>query len=219
MSVNGDTLKLQDTGICAIIRLKKEKIDIKPLIDALMAGGIQAVEVSFDTAGAPRLIKEIKEYVGEKILLGAGTIFNCESAMNAIENGAQFLISPHLDENLLRFCEEKSVPCIPGVFSPTEISNAYKNGAKIVKLYPVSALGCNYIKTLKSGPFKKIIFMAVGGIDLSNAADFILAGASILGIGSALINDELVDSKNWEKIKENSTRFIRIVKSIRGNND
>ncbi|MCM8764746.1 MAG: bifunctional 4-hydroxy-2-oxoglutarate aldolase/2-dehydro-3-deoxy-phosphogluconate aldolase [Candidatus Omnitrophica bacterium] len=215
--MNNDLALLLNTGICAIIRLRSKNIEIKPLIGSLIQGGIRALEISFDTPDAAKLIKKIKEYAGEKILLGAGTIFNNENATSAIENGAQFLISPHLDENLLRFCAEKNIPFIPGVFSPTEISTAWRNGTKIVKLYPASALGYKYIKALKSGPFKEIIFMAVGGISLANAADYIASGATILGIGGALVNDRLVNNGDWEIIKKTSSHFIEIIRSTRNN--
>ncbi|MCM8822114.1 MAG: bifunctional 4-hydroxy-2-oxoglutarate aldolase/2-dehydro-3-deoxy-phosphogluconate aldolase [Candidatus Omnitrophica bacterium] len=217
--MNSDLSILLNTGICAIIRLHARNFEIKPLIDSLIQGGIKALEISFDTPDAARLIKKIKEYAGEKILLGAGTIINSESAISAIENGAQFLISPHLDENLLRFCADKNIPCIPGVFTPTEICTAWKNGANIVKIYPASALGCKYIRAMKSGPFEKIIFMAVGGISLANAADYLAAGATILGIGGALVNDRLVNNGDWEIIEKTASHFIEIARSKKDNND
>ncbi|MGB9642667.1 MAG: bifunctional 4-hydroxy-2-oxoglutarate aldolase/2-dehydro-3-deoxy-phosphogluconate aldolase [Candidatus Ratteibacteria bacterium] len=207
---------LLDTGVCAIIRIKTESVDIESLVDSLIKGGINTIEVSFDTANAISLIKGIRNYGNKKVLLGAGTILDIDTAQSAINAGAQFLVSPHLDINLLKFSAKKGIPFIPGVFSPGEIINAWKNGAEIVKLYPV--IGPEYIKVLKNGPFSKMTFMAVGGINLTNAKEYIKSGADILGVGSALVNDRLIEEKKWNVIKKISRQFIEIVNSERGKN-
>ncbi|HPO51995.1 MAG TPA: bifunctional 4-hydroxy-2-oxoglutarate aldolase/2-dehydro-3-deoxy-phosphogluconate aldolase [bacterium] len=214
-----DLSPLSGTGICAIIRLKTQNVDIESLVNSLVHGGINAVEVSFDTIDAISLIKSIRNYADRKVLLGAGTILNTDAAQSAIDAGAQFLVSPHLDINLLKFSEKREIPFIPGVFTPNEIVNAWQNGAKIVKLYPAVACGPEYIKVLKNGPFSQIIFMAVGGITLSNAKDYIKSGADILGIGGALVNEKLVSDQNWNIVQKNARQFIEIVKSARSKND
>ncbi|HOK79758.1 MAG TPA: bifunctional 4-hydroxy-2-oxoglutarate aldolase/2-dehydro-3-deoxy-phosphogluconate aldolase [bacterium] len=209
-------LPLLDTGVCVIIRIKTKNVDIESLVNSLTQGGINTIEVSFDTPNAISLIKNIRNYENKKILLGAGTVFDINTAQSAIDAGAQFLVSPHMDANLLKFSAKKGVPFIPGVFTPGEIVSAWKNGTEIVKLYPV--VGPEYIKILKNGPFSKITFMAVGGINLSNAKEYIKSGADILGIGSALVNDRLIDEKKWDFIQKNSKQFIEIVKSGRRKN-
>lgn len=190
--------KLQ--GIRLIPVLRKVPYELcQELVIALKDGGIKAVEITMDSDNATEMIREVKQQNGEELLVGAGTVLTLEDCENAIASGAEFIVSPSLNVDVVKKCMEHNIPVIPGVFTPTEMQTAYSAGAKMIKLFPASSLGTKFIKDVK-GPLAHIQIMTTGGINLETARSYLEAGAAIVGAGSDLIKKEWLQSRNWEAI-------------------
>lgn len=179
------TQKIEQAKIVAIIRLN-EQMQVKPVIDALIAASIQALEITSNTPGYGAEISRCrKEY--PQVLVGAGTILDREQAKQAIGFGAQFLVTPNMNVDVISVAHEADIPVIMGAMTPTEVALGVRYGADFIKLFPAAAVGPAYMKALK-GPFDKVKFMAVGGVDHTNVQDWLNAGAVGVGIGGSLTN-------------------------------
>lgn len=205
--------RICDTGLVAIIRGCKTK-DVLPLVEALREGGVKAVEVACNTPGALEMIEQIRCYFGEKILVGAGTVLERTTARLAILAGAEFLLSPNLSRDVIEVGNRYGKSVIPGVMTPTEIVKALQWGVKMVKVFPAATLGTGYIKDIL-GPISQAQLMAVGGISSSNAAGFLKAGVSVLGIGSELVDLKLIQMGKYEEITAKAKKVIRIIAEAR----
>lgn len=204
---------IRDTGLVAIIRGCKTK-DVLQLVEALREGGVKAVEVACNTPGALEMIEQVRCHFGEKILVGAGTVLGRTTARLAILAGAEFLLSPNLSRDVIEVGNRYGKSVIPGVMTPTEIVKALQWGAKMVKVFPAATLGTGYIKDIL-GPISQAQLMAVGGISSSNAADFLKAGVSVLGIGSELVDLKLIQMGKYEEITTKAKKVIRIIAEAR----
>ena len=177
------------------------------LVQALYDGGIRAVEVTFNQKD-PALwckttdaIRQIKDLMGDKMTVGAGTVTSVELAELAYEAGAQFIVSPDTDPDVIRRTKELGMVSMPGARTPSEIKQAHKAGADFVKVFPVGNLGSSYIKAVR-GPLNHIRQLAVGGVSEKNAADFIAAGCVGIGVGGNLVNKEWIAKGEFHKIQE-----------------
>jgi 2-dehydro-3-deoxyphosphogluconate aldolase/(4S)-4-hydroxy-2-oxoglutarate aldolase len=150
---------------------------------ALLAGGIPIMEIALNSPGALKGLDELQRAFGSRILLGVGTALSAADANRAIDAGAQFVIAPDTDEAVIAACLRRHIPVIPGAFTPTEIKRAYELGATMVKLFPAQSPA--YIRAVR-GPLSHIPLMATGGVSIENAGEYLKAGASALGMGSAL---------------------------------
>lgn len=173
----------------------------KELITALIRGGIQAVEVTLDTENALTIIAESRSHFGNEVLVGAGTVLSAEDCKNAIDAGAQFIVSPLLNVEAVSYANSQNIPVIPGVMTPSEIYAAYNAGAKMVKIFPASSVGASFIKDVK-GPLSDISIIATGGITLETANSYLKAGADAIGAGSDLLNKQLIADGNWLAIEK-----------------
>jgi len=205
---------IRETGVCAIVRGTSAE-SLCGIADALKAGGVKAVEVTFNTPGAAEMIKELSKKYGGDMVVGAGTVLDPETARVAILSGASFILAPSLNIGTMRICQRYSVLAVPGVCTPTEIVTAWENGAGIVKIFPAGALGSRFIKEAR-GPLSHIDMMAVGGVNLGNIQDYIKAGACSAGIGSELVDRKLVEAGDFEEITGRARAFINAVKNARG---
>lgn len=202
--------RMQETGIVSIVRgIEGEKLE--QTAKALYDGGIRCIEITFDTPGAAKMIEALKRAYGEDMLFGAGTVLDSKTARTAILAGADFILSPALCIQVVEMCNRYSKLAVPGVFTPTEILTAWQAGAQLVKVFPAWALGPRYIKDIKS-PLGQVEIMAVGGITVDNAADFIKSGAISLGIGSELVNKKWVADGSFDLITQAAALFIEKVK-------
>lgn len=209
-----DTLQLiRDTGIVAVIRGAGVSSVIE-IAKALTAGGVRAVEVAMNNPRALDMIRESREAMPDDVLIGAGTVLDVETAGAAILAGASFILSPSLSPDVIRTCNRYSVTVIPGVLTPTEAVTAAEMGVRMVKVFPADSLGPSYIRAL-CGPLPHIEYMPVGGVSLSNAGDFIKAGASALGVGGSLVSRSVVDSGDFRQITETAARFMEEVRQAR----
>ncbi len=196
---------LLETGIVAIMRAKSSE-QLLAAADAIKAGGVKAIEVTMTTPGALNVISQAIAKYGDDILFGAGTVLDPESARAAILAGAQFVVAPSLNLKTIELCHRYAIPVIPGAYTPTEILTAWEAGADLVKVFPASIGGPEYIRALKA-PLPQIRLMPVGGVDLGTIAAFIRAGADVVAVGSALIDQKLLDAQDFDTITERARRF------------
>ena len=205
--------KVKGEGICAIIRKLTPEQAIQTTA-ALIEGGVSVIEVAFNTAGAAQIITELKQTFGEKITIGAGTVLDSETARIAILAGANFILSPILNLDVLKICQKYNVLAIPGVYTPTEILSAWESGARMVKIFPAVTLGPTFIRQIK-GPLEQLDIMAVGGINAENTAEFLQAGASCIGIGSEIAGQKLVETGGYQAITASAKQYKIIIDEIK----
>jgi len=197
--------KIMASRIVAILR----KIDVskaKDIARAILDGGVCAMEVTMDTPGALEAIQTIKSDLGSKAAVGAGTVLDPETARLALLSGAEFLVAPNLNADVIRLGNRYGRLVIPGCATPSEIETACEAGADIIKLFPAADLGPGYIKSVKS-PLGHITVMATGGISLDNADAFLAAGADILGVGGNLISKEAVARGDFQAIADYAAKL------------
>jgi 2-dehydro-3-deoxyphosphogluconate aldolase / (4S)-4-hydroxy-2-oxoglutarate aldolase len=177
--------QIMDRKIVAIIRGAAPG-DAQAIASALFEGGITMIEVTFNSPDPVAVISEMTATWGERVLVGAGTVLDVETARAAVAAGARFILSPMLDKGIIRATKDAGGVSIPGAFTPTEILDAFRSGADIIKVFPAS-VGPAYIRDIR-GPFPHIPLMPTGGVNLSNIRTFLQAGAVAFGVGSALVD-------------------------------
>jgi 2-dehydro-3-deoxyphosphogluconate aldolase / (4S)-4-hydroxy-2-oxoglutarate aldolase len=198
-----------EAPIIAIVR--RPKVDPVRCIEHLFQNGIRLIEITMDTPAAVEILESQRSRVPENALLGAGTVTDMARAEAALAAGASFIVTPNIDLDVIRTVRAHGIPVMPGALSPTEIWTAMKAGADFVKVFPASAVGPGYFSELR-GPFEKIPFMASGGVNLENAAEFIKFGVDALGLGGALIpktNDE------FDRCAEMAQRLLEVARNAR----
>jgi 2-dehydro-3-deoxyphosphogluconate aldolase/(4S)-4-hydroxy-2-oxoglutarate aldolase len=179
---------------------------------ALRKGGVTAFEVTMTVPGAVEIIRAMARGKGPGVLIGAGTVLDAGAASDVIAAGADFVVSPITDGDMIMACREAEVLVVPGAFTPTEIAAAWRAGADIVKVFPATSLGPQFFRDLR-GPLPHIRVMPTGGVTLENAREFLEAGACCVGIGTALLDKKMIDADDWEGL---ASRARRLVGSLRG---
>ena len=211
----GSTARLiEELGIVAVIRLK-DSAPVRGVVEALAAGGVRALEVTMTVPRAIDLIRELAPGMPEGFMLGAGTVTDAATARAVIDAGAAFVVGPVFRRDVIAACHERDVPAIPGCFSPTEILAAHDAGADIIKVFPATTLGPQFIRDVRA-PLPQVTLMPTGGVTIQNAGDWIRAGAVAVGIGSALHNTEAIANGRFEVITENARRLVASVSDARG---
>jgi 2-dehydro-3-deoxyphosphogluconate aldolase/(4S)-4-hydroxy-2-oxoglutarate aldolase len=205
---------VEDTGVVAIIRLKDRTL-VRGMVDALLEGGVRALEITMTVPGAIDLIREIVPTLPPGFALGAGTVLDDATATAAIDAGAAFLVTPVLRHDVIRAARERGVPVMPGCFTPTEILDAWQAGADVVKVFPATSLGPSYLKDVH-GPLPEIKLMPTGGVSLANAGDWIRAGAMAVGVGSALLDPRALAARHFGVIRDAASRLIADVAAAKG---
>ena len=213
-SMQRDLQKIMDTGVIAIIRVAtaQEAIDV---CGAVARGGVKAIEVTMTVPGAIDAIREFKKIATEDILLGAGTVLDPETARTVILAGADFIVSPNLNVDVIKMSHRYGKVVIPGTFTATEILAAWDAGADIVKVFPAGVVGPQYLKDIK-GPFPQIRLTPTGGVTLDNTPEFIRAGAACVSAATALVDKKALAEKKFDVISEKARQFIEAVKVGRG---
>jgi 2-dehydro-3-deoxyphosphogluconate aldolase/(4S)-4-hydroxy-2-oxoglutarate aldolase len=205
MSAEDKLELIRQTGVVAIMRAKSSD-QLLAAADAIRAGGVNAIEVTMTTPGALNVISQAVARYGAEVLFGAGSVLDPESARAAILAGAQFVVCPTLNLQTIALCKRYAVPVMPGAYTPTEVLTAWEAGADIVKVFPAEIGGPAYIKAIKA-PLPQVRLMPVGGVDLNTTAGFIRAGAEVVGVGSALVDQKLLDAQDFDTIAERARRF------------
>jgi len=206
--------RVLDTGIVAIIRAPSSE-QLTNVARALFEGGIDVIEVTFTVPGALEILAAVKKELGNRVLLGAGTVLDPETARAALFAGAEFLVSPSLNLDVIRLCNRYDKVVMPGAFTPTEILTAWEAGADMVKVFPSDSVGPSYLKALK-GPFAQIRLMPTGGVNLQTLPDFIKAGACAVGVGSSLVEPQAVREGNMARIRDLASQYLQVLKTSRG---
>ena len=206
--------RIAEIGIIPAVRVYSES-EAMFAAEAVCGSGILIVELTMTTPGALGVIGQLTRYSTD-IIVGAGTLFDVETAGRCLDAGASFLTSPGLDLEIVEFALKRGVAILPGALTPSEVMAAWKAGADFVKVFPCSANGGpDYIRALKA-PFPHIPLIASGGVTQKNAADFILAGAAALGIGQHLIHQNAIKRRQRERIHELARRYMGMVSDARG---
>lgn len=215
MSRDRTLARIIGTGIVAVLRAPSGAM-LVDVAEALLAGGVEAMEVTFTVPGAPRVLEQVAARLGNKILLGAGTVLDSETARTAILAGAEFVVGPTVNLEVIRLCRRYDKAVLPGALTPTEVITAWEAGADIVKVFPADLMGPKYLKALH-GPLPQVKLMPTGGVNLDTAADFLNAGASALGIGGSLVEAKAVAAGDMDRIASLARQYVALVKKTRDN--
>jgi 2-dehydro-3-deoxyphosphogluconate aldolase / (4S)-4-hydroxy-2-oxoglutarate aldolase len=205
--------RLEESRIVAILR-RREPGAAVATAEALASGGIGTLEVTCDSPGATDMIGAISRALGDRVLVGAGTVLDAATAQAALDAGARFLVSPHIDADLVSSFTRRGVPWIPGAFTATEVLLAWRAGAVVVKLFPAGSVGPGYIKDLL-GPLRDVPLLPTGGVTLENAASFLQAGAWGLGMGSALVSPTMVSEGRFDELQDRARRLTQTLADSR----
>jgi 2-dehydro-3-deoxyphosphogluconate aldolase / (4S)-4-hydroxy-2-oxoglutarate aldolase len=205
--------RIEALGVVAVIRLK-EPARLRAVVDAMAEGGVRALEVTMTVPGAVELIRGLAPALPAGFLLGAGTVTDRATARAVIDAGAAFVVGPVFRPEVIALCHESDVAVMPGCFSPTEILAAHECGADIVKVFPATMLGPQFIRDVRA-PLPQVKLMPTGGVSLDNAGEWIRAGAVAVGIGSALLDATAIDSGRFEVIAANARRVVENVAAAR----
>ncbi|MFV5936581.1 bifunctional 4-hydroxy-2-oxoglutarate aldolase/2-dehydro-3-deoxy-phosphogluconate aldolase [Mammaliicoccus sciuri] len=201
---------MKETKLIAILRNANPN-DILPIVESLYKAGIRAIEVTMNSPKALESIELISNEMKGKVVVGAGTVLDAESARLAILSGATFILSPTVDKDTIRMSKKYGAVSIPGALTPTEILEAYEYGGDIIKVFPTTSLGPEYIKDLQ-GPLPHIPLLPTGGVSIDNVTDFIEAGAVGVGLGSALVNTKVETNKAYfEELEQKAQAFYNKV--------
>jgi len=205
--------RVLDAGIVAVVRAP-EPDGLVEVIRALADGGVTVAEVTLTVPKALEIIAEAKKELGDAVLLGAGTVLNAETCRSALEAGAEFIVAPVVNLQVIELCQHQDKIVMPGAFTPTEILTAWEAGADIVKVFPADVVGPAFFKAMR-GPLPKIRLMPTGGVDLTTAADFLKAGACCLGIGGQLVDLKRVAARDFDGLRELAAKYVEVVRKAR----
>ncbi len=203
--------RLVSCGVVAVVRLP-ETSDVRPMARALAAGGVDVVEITLTTPGALDAIAHLAS--DSQSLVGAGTVLDEAAARQVIAAGARFVVSPSLERGVIRVCKDLDVPCIPGALTPTELLEASRAGASLVKLFPASAVGPRYLRE-GLAPLPLLRVVPSGGVSLENAGEWIRAGAGAVSVGSALVGSGVVRDAAWPELTRRARALVDAVAAAR----
>jgi 2-dehydro-3-deoxyphosphogluconate aldolase / (4S)-4-hydroxy-2-oxoglutarate aldolase len=212
---HGDILRrIKASAIVAIIRTPDAKTAIAA-VQALLAGGLECVEITMTVENALNALEAIADRYGDRVLLGAGTVLDAETARACMLAGAQFLVAPGLNSKTIEMARRYSRPMFPGALTPTEVLAAWEAGADAIKVFPCNAVGgAKYIKALKA-PFPHIELFPTGGVNLETLADFLTAGSAAVGVGSELVDAKSAADGGYHLITERARQFREAAASAR----
>jgi len=202
--------------IIAVVRADSGGEDLVRVVEAVVEGGVHCIELTMTTPGALQALElATKKLAGADVLLGVGTVLDAETCRMAILSGAQFLVTPVVAPDVAQMARRYGKPVALGAFTPTEILHAWEAGSDVVKVFPSSVGGADYIKAIK-GPLPQIPLLPTGGVEVNNIAEFLKAGAFALGVGGNLVSKKLVDAKDYAGLTKNARAFADAVKVARG---
>ena len=213
MSKQADLKRVYNAGIVAVVRADSGEL-LADVSEALLAGGIDVIEITFTVPGAVRVLEQTADRIGDRILLGAGTILDSETARIAMLAGAEFIVSPSTNLGVIEICNRYDKAIMAGAFTPTEVITAWQAGADVIKVFPCDTVGPGYLKSLK-GPFPQVEMMPTGGVTLETTADFLRNGAFAVGAGSALVEKDAVARGDLGRIESLARQYVSIVREFR----
>ena len=205
--------RLLDPGIIAIIRADSSE-QLLRAAEALLAGGVTAMEVTMTTPNALQVIGDVTAKFGDRVLMGAGSVLDAETARAALLAGAEFVVTPVTKLEVIRLCNRYGKPIASGAFTPTECLFAYESGADFVKLFPADQAGPAYIKNILA-PLPMLQIIPTGGVTPATAGAFLQAGSVALGAGSALVSREILAKRDWKKLTALAGEFVEAVRAAK----
>src|SRR5437016_7647200 len=205
--------RVLDCGIVAVVR-SPDSQQLVEVTRALADGGVTVVEITMTVPNALEVVRQVREALGNRVLLGAGTILDPETARAALLAGAEYLVAPTVNLDVIRLCRRYDKLVMPGAFTPTEILTAWEAGADVVKVFPAEVLGPAFFKAVRA-PLPQVRLMPTGGVNLETAADFLKAGACCLGIGGQLVDPQAVAKREFDQIRELARQYVTIVQRTR----
>ncbi len=206
--------KILEVGLIPIVRAASAE-DAFKAAEAIIAGGVGIAEITMTVPGAIRVMEKVADRYGDKVLLGAGTILDTQTARAALLAGAEFLVSPSLNLGVIETANRYSKACLPGALTPTEVVTAWEAGATFVKIFPCGTVGgAKYIKALK-GPLPQVAMVPTGGVNLQTTPELLRAGASAVAVGTDLVDTKALQEDRLDAITENAKKFLEAVRSAR----
>jgi 2-dehydro-3-deoxyphosphogluconate aldolase/(4S)-4-hydroxy-2-oxoglutarate aldolase len=203
--------RLIEPGLIAVVRARSAK-QVIPMAEALLRGGICAIEVTMSTPNAIEAIRSASQKLAPKALIGVGTVLDAKTCREAIAAGGQFVVSPIMRPEIAKAAHGLDKPVMLGAFTPTEAQAAYEGGADFVKVFPAEVLGPAYIKALRA-PLPYLKLVPTGGVTLENVAEFFNAGCPAVGIGSSLISSLILEKNDWAALEHMAARFVKAARS------
>jgi len=204
---------LTDPGIIAIVRAQ-QAAQVVPMFEALIAGGVKAIEITMTTPNALAGISEAREKVGERAAIGVGTVLDADTCRAAVAAGAEFVVTPICRTELVAVAHGASCPIMLGAYTPTEAQAAHEAGADFVKIFPADTLGPGYMRALRA-PLPHLRIVPTGGVDVPNVAEFLKAGCAALGVGSALVSAKILQATDWPELTRRATAFVNAARQAR----
>lgn len=215
MATRSQTLqRLLNPGVIAVIRADSSAQLIN-VADALVQGGAPTMEVTMTTPNALQVISDVRAKFGDAICIGVGTVLDTETARAAILAGAEYVVTPTLNIEVIKLCRRYAKPIIAGAYTPTEALTAWEAGADFIKIFPADQLGPAYIKAIKA-PLPQLEIIPTGGVDLNTAGEFIKAGCAAVAAGSSFVSKEILKSQDWPKLIETAKKFVEVIAQARG---
>jgi len=213
MSKETQLQQVLDCGIVAVVR-SPDSQQLVEVVRALADGGVTVAEITMTVPGALDVLRQVRSALGDRVLLGAGTILDTETARAALLAGAEYIVAPTVNLDVIRLCQRYNKLVMPGAFTPTEILTAWEAGADIVKVFPADVVGPAFFKALR-GPLPQVRLMPTGGVDLTTAPEFLRAGACCLGVGGHLVDPKAVAAGDFDRIRDLARRYAAVVSDFR----
>jgi 2-dehydro-3-deoxyphosphogluconate aldolase / (4S)-4-hydroxy-2-oxoglutarate aldolase len=188
--------------------------DMADVAKAYANAGMTTIEITLNTPGALKTITLLNEVIGDRLNVGAGTVCSLEELDLAISAGASFIVTPIINDVVIRKCVENKIAIFPGAYTPSEIYHAWTLGADMIKVFPATKLGVDYIKDVLA-PLNKVKLMPTGGVSFQNCEAFFEAGATGVGMGSNLFDKELITSRNWPKLEANFAQYVSLIAKMK----
>jgi 2-dehydro-3-deoxyphosphogluconate aldolase / (4S)-4-hydroxy-2-oxoglutarate aldolase len=205
--------RVLDCGLVAVVR-SPDSEQLVEVTRALADGGVTVVEITMTVPNALDVLRRVRQALGDRILLGAGTVLDTETARAVLLAGAEFIVAPTVNVDVIRLCNRYGKLSMPGAFTPTEILAAWEAGADVVKVFPADVVGPAFFKAMK-GPLPQVRLMPTGGVDLTTAAAFLKAGACCLGVGGQLVEPKAVAERNFDRIRDLARQYVEVVTQTR----
>jgi 2-dehydro-3-deoxyphosphogluconate aldolase/(4S)-4-hydroxy-2-oxoglutarate aldolase len=213
MSRDKHLKQILDCGIVAVVRSPDSR-QLVEVVRALADGGVTVAEITLTVPNALEVIRHARAELGDRVLLGAGTVLDPETARAAFLAGAEYIVAPTLNLDVIKMCRRYDKIAMPGAFTPTEILTAWEAGADIVKVFPADVVGPAFFKALR-GPLPQVRVMPTGGVDLKTGTAFLQAGACCLGVGGQLVEPQAIAAGNFERIRELARQYVALVQDFR----
>ena len=205
--------RIEASGVVAVIRLRQSE-QLLRVAESLLAGGLDCIEFTMTTPGSLRVLEQVSSQGGDRVLFGAGTVLDAETARAAILAGARFVVSPTFDRPTVELCHRYDVAVVPGALTPTEILAAWESGADLVKLFPAGTVGPGYVKAVRA-PLPQVKLVPTGGVNLQNLVDYIHAGSAAVAVGAELVDEPTVRDGRWDVLTRRAAEYLAAVRLAR----